>query len=368
MPRKVALHIIQDLDVAGAQTVVMNYLRWMDSDPEVEIRVAVLGHNKHSAYSEECTAKDYNVTYYNYSPWLKVPVIRSVVNWLKLNRIVKNAIKENHPDIIHSHQTSIIPYICLPFYFSRIKKRFHTLHSDPYAITSRHASWARFAFRHCGIRPVCVTQQQAEKAIARYGIVHFDIVRNGLDETEYQLPIVPVSVKRELGIVDEVTVIGSVGRFSKIKNFAFLLKVFAAYHEKHQNTILLLVGDGEERTHIETLAQDLGIRSALLLTGQRNDVARLYKVMDVFMLTSFFESSSIVTVEAQLSGVRCVVADSIPADVVISKQVNRISLEAPVEKWVEGMEGKIPFETTVYPSSQFTKEGVIEKLKTIYVV
>lgn len=368
MPRKIALQIIQDLDVAGAQTVVMNYLRWFHQDREIEIRVAVLGHNKHSVLSEEAANKGYPVTYYDYNPWVRIPILRSIVNWLKLNYIVFKAIKENHPSIIHSHQTSILPYICLPFLFSNIKKRFHTLHSDPWAISNRHASWARFAFNHCGIRPVCVTQQQAEKAVARYGIDNYDIVRNGLDETAYQSPVVPVSVKKELGISEDVLVIGSVGRFSKIKNYDFLLNVFALYINIHPHSILMLVGDGEERQHIQELAYKLNIDGKILFTGQRKDVARLYKVMDVFMLTSFFESSSIVTVEAQLSGVRCVVADSIPADAVISDQVNRIPLDAPIEKWVEGIEGKIPFETNIYPSSQFTKEGVMEKIKNIYAV
>ena len=131
MPRKIALQITQDLDVAGAQTVVMNYLRWLHGDPEVEIRVAVLGQNKNSTYSQECEANGYNVEYYNYKPWTKIPVLRPVVNWVRLNLLVRKAIKLNQPTIIHSHQTSIIPNICLPFFFAGIKARFHTLHSDP---------------------------------------------------------------------------------------------------------------------------------------------------------------------------------------------------------------------------------------------
>lgn len=366
MPRKIALHIIQDLDVAGAQTVVMNYLRWFYNDPDVEIRVAVLGSNKHSAYSEECATSGYNVRYYDYIPWLKVPLLRTIVNWIKMNRLVAKAIKTDNPDIIHSHQTYIIPYTCLPFLFSKIKKRYHTLHSDPYAIPKQQTKWARFAFKHCGITPVCVTLQQAKKAENKYGISQYYIIRNGLDTSVYSASVEASEVKKELGITENVKVFGCVSRLSKIKNFDFLLKTFAEYHRLHQDSILLLVGDGEEKSHIIDFSKELGIYDCLLLAGQQGNVAKYYKILDVFMLTSFFESSSIVTVEAQLSGIRCVVADSIPADVVITDKVNRIPLNAPIETWVKGMEGVLPFEKNIYPSEIFTKEGIINELKKLY--
>ncbi len=366
MSRKIALHIIQDLDVAGAQTVVMNYLRWFHDDPDVEIRVAVLGPNNHSAYSEECSSHGYIVNYYDYKPWLKVPVLRTIINWFKMNHIVVKAIKNDNPDIIHSHQTYILPYTCLPFLFSKVKKRYHTLHSDPYAIPKQQTKWARFAFKYCGIKPVCVTQQQAKKAEKKYGLSQYYIIRNGLDASVYSASVEASEVKKELGITENVKVFGCVSRLSKIKNFDFLLKTFAEYHSFHQDSIMLLVGDGEEKKHIIELSKELGIYNCMLLAGQQGNVAKYYKILDVFMLTSFFESSSIVTVEAQLSGVRCVVADSIPADVVISDKVNRIPLDAPIDTWVKGMEGVLPFEQNIYPSDIYTKEGVVKDLKKLY--
>lgn len=366
MARIIALHIIQDLDIAGAQTVVMNYMRWLHDDPDIEIRVAVLGPNRHSAYSEECAAKGYKVDYYNYKPWTKFPVIRSVANWIRLNLLVRKAIKRNKPNIIHSHQTSIIPYVCLPFLFSGIKKRFHTLHSDPFAISNRHATWAKFAFNRCGIYPVCVTKQQADNAIKRYGIKRYSIIRNGLDTATYSTQIDVNSLKQELGIKEDAFIIGCVSRLSKIKNFDFLLTVFAAYSERHNDSLLIIVGDGEEKTHIIEFANTLGIHDKIMLLGQQGNVAKFYHLFDVFMLTSFFESSSIVTVEAQLAGGRCVVADSIPSDVVITDQVNRIPLDAPMDTWISAIDGKLAFETALTPASLFTKDGVIDALKRLY--
>ena len=360
-----SLHIHVDLDVAGAQTVIMNYMRYLSHDSDIDIVLLINGCPKGSAYEKECVEKGYNVIYTNYKPWTGSRLFRPIVNWFKCQYYLYREIKKINPDIIHSHGSILLPYVTFPGLLSGCDLRFHTLHSDPYAFNKGIALWARFAFNVAKLYPICVTEGQAMKAEKRYHISKYTIIHNGIDGRRFR-GIDKLQVREELGISPTTKVIGCVGRFEKIKNHEFLVKLFAEYFKSNRDSLLLLVGDGGERYNLEKLVCELGIKEHVLFTGLRNDVERLYFAMDLFMLTSFFESSSIVTVEAQFAGVRCVISKSIPDNVIFTKKVNRIPLDAPLETWLTAMHGNIPCDDMVSSLDDFLIDGSIKELKDLY--
>jgi len=359
------LHIYNDLNVAGAQTVIMNYLRYLKGDKEIEMTLLVNNVPQNTAYEQECKRNGYPVIYSGYTAWTGCPGICSFVNWLKSQYYIYREIRRCKPDIIHSHITSNLPFVTIPALLSGVKVRVHTLHSDPDVFSQPIVLWARFAFRLLNVYPICVTQGQAQKAVERYGIKQYSIIRNGIDIKRFA-NIDRNTVRQELGFAADTTIIGCVGRFDKIKNHSFLLHLFAEYRKENDNAILMLVGEGPERENIKKLAADLGIADKLLFTGVRNDVERLYYTMDIFMLTSFHESSSIVTVEAQMAGVKCVIADSIPADAVVTNSVNRIALNAPLSTWIAAMKDELPYDKPQGKLEDFSFKTTIQTLKQTY--
>ena len=88
--------------------------------------------------------------------------------------------------------------------------------------------------------------------------------------------------------------------------------------------------------------------------------------MDVFTMTSFFESSSIVTVEAQASGVRCVIADSIPDNVIVTGLVSSLPLNAPITDWVSAIKGNYPKRKQVSEMKMFSMDRTISELRDVY--
>ena len=84
------------------------------------------------------------------------------------------------------------------------------------------------------------------------------------------------------------------------------------------------------------------------------------------MLTSFFESSSIVTVEAQYAGVRCVVSSNIPENVVVTNLVNRISLNEPVEKWLAAIDGSLQPDHPKGTLMDFSVDKSVKELRLLY--
>lgn len=58
---------------------------------------------------------------------------------------------------------------------------------------------------------------------------------------------------------------------------------------------------------------ELGISDKVLFLGVRPDVNELMMAMDVFLFPSLFEGLGLVVVEAQATGLTCVVSENVPA-------------------------------------------------------
>ena len=71
----------------------------------------------------------------------------------------------------------------------------------------------------------------------------------------------------------------------------------------------MLVGDGEERSEIEVLIDDLAISDHVQLLGVRNDVPDLLQMADLFMLSSITEGVALTLIEAMATGLPCVATD-----------------------------------------------------------
>lgn len=363
--RKKVAHVIYDLATAGAQTVVMSYLRSSKQCPDYDICLVVGNRYSGLPYEKEAKEKGFEVVYANYQGTKSYGVFRPIVNWIKYQIALYKALKSLHPDIVHTHLTKILPYVLFPLLMLG-KKKVHTLHSDPYAIPGRFYYFALFAFHLFRIKVIAVTESQAEKAKKRYRLKHLPVVHNGLDLDKYKKNYSKSDIRKELGIDESAFVVGSVGRLDIIKNYPFLIQVFHQLIKERPNSVLLFVGDGMERRNLQTMVDEYNLTGKVIFAGLRNDVERMYHAMDVFTMTSFFESSSIVTVEAQASGVPCVIADSIPNNVIVSDMVSCLSLKANIEDWVLALKGKYPKSKQVSKLNLFSIERTISELKDVY--
>ena len=367
MSKKVkVLHFIYDLSIGGAQAVVMNYLRLMKDDTEFDLTVAVCETSKKSEFDNEVKENKYPVDYLGYKKVNAPPVIRTIANWFKYQWLIYKEIRRVKPDIIHSHLTHLLPYILFPAVVSGVKIRLHTMHSDPEAIEKRYVPWARCAFGLFGVMPVAVTESQAKKAKSIYGFKNCSVIGNGIDINRFNISETKADIRQSFGIAEDCFVIGFVGRLHIVKNIGFLLEVFNEYKKNNPNAVLVIAGDGGEREKIRHMADAMGVSDSVKFLGMRKDIERIYKMIDVFMLTSFYESSSIATVEAQISGARCVISDRIPKDVIISDKVNRLSLDAPRGDWIQAIDGKIKNDTIVNEPEFFGNKKTVNDLKDLY--
>lgn len=117
--------------------------------------------------------------------------------------------------------------------------------------------------------------------------------------------------RKALGINDAY-VVGNVGHLHHAKNQTFLLDAFTAFRHQYPDALLMLVGEGADRDMLQRKAVTLGIAEAVRFMGHRDDVPRLLQAMDLFVMPSRFEGLGIAAVEAQISGLPCVLSGQLP--------------------------------------------------------
>lgn len=174
-----------------------------------------------------------------------------------------------------------------------------------------------------------------------YGDKAFDASRvtvmpNAIDTAKFAYdPQARIALREELGIPQDAFVVGHVGRYMYQKNHSFLLDIFAELLKQRKNAVLLLIGEGELEEEIHEKAQVLGITRNVMFAGVRRDVNKLYSVMDVFCLPSFYEGMPVVAWEAQANGLFCVFADTITREAGQKERLPFLSLDAAPGLWAE---------------------------------
>ena len=103
-------------------------------------------------------------------------------------------------------------------------------------------------------------------------------------------------------------VVIGIGRLRKAKNFEVLIKAFAIVR-RQRSCRLVILGEGGERSHLESLIKELNLEGSVKLYGHvKNPFAYLQRAA-LFVLSSRFEGSPNVLIEALALGVPAVATD-----------------------------------------------------------
>lgn len=145
---------------------------------------------------------------------------------------------------------------------------------------------------------------------------NYQMIPNGIDIHRFTYSEAKRKIVRQsLGILEDEFVIGHIGRFTKPKNHIFLLQTFSAYLKKHPHSRLLLVGDGKLLQPMKKACGQMNIMNHVIFTGARSNTEDYYQVMDVFAFPSLWEGLPVSVVEAQASGLPCLISDNITRNV-----------------------------------------------------
>lgn len=163
------------------------------------------------------------------------------------------------------------------------------------------------------------------------------ILHNGLDLAYYSFSTEGRNrIRKELNIEDKL-VIGHIGRFNKQKNHSFLIDIFNEIHKINNNAVLLLVGDGELKDEVINKVEKLELSNNIFFLGVRKDIPDILSAMDIFVFPSYFEGMPNAIIEAQATGLSCLISDSITSEAIINDNVKALSLNEKALKWANNV-------------------------------
>jgi len=239
-----------------------------------------------------------------------------------LIRQVRRTIKDNSVDIIHCHQYTPWVYGVIAAVFT-ITKVIFTEHGRFYPDS---CSWKRKLINP--ILNLFTDQVTAISKATKQALVEFenipeksiDVIYNGIAPLTFNAEKAQ-ALRQTLNIPDEHTILGTVARFDPIKNHTMMLKAFAKVLMSQPKCTLLIVGDGEERNNIEQCITELNIENNVILSGYESKPAEHIALMDVFLLSSLSEGTSMTLLEAMSIGKPCVVTNAGGnPEIIINKQ------------------------------------------------
>lgn len=166
----------------------------------------------------------------------------------------------------------------------------------------------------------------------------FEFIKNGIDVEKYKFNENKRKLLRKKLQIENDIVFGHIGAIKTQKNHDLLIDIFSLFKKKNPSAKLILVGDGDLRSAIEKKVESLELTESVLFLGVRSDIPDLLNVFDVFIFPSLYEGLPFALIEAQASGLQCVVSDKIPKDVFITNQVHSMPLSAPIFDWVMKIE------------------------------
>lgn len=320
-PIRVA-QVIGKMVGGGVEAVVMNYYRHIDRS-KVQFDFII---DSDSTVVPDKEIKNLGGRLFEVPPYQHLGSYQKALGSL---------FEQNQWDIVHSHINT------LSVFSLRIAKKA----GIPVRIAHSHATMGKGETKRnlmkLALRPFANVYPTDRVACSSYAgkwlfgnNVSFTVIPNAVDVTKFRFS---EGARNEMrgawGAGDDCCVVGNLGRMESTKNQSFLIEAFARLHAEHPDSLLVIAGCGSLRESLEQKTRDLGISDCVRFLGQVNDVSCLYQGMDVFALPSLYEGFGMALLEAQVSGLSCVVSNRVSPEVVLSDGCKLLPLEDGADVW-----------------------------------
>ncbi len=357
---------IQD---GGAESLVKDYALKLDKE-KFDVTILCEDYRPNSSVYKTLIKNNVKiVTMYERSFFVN-KVLARIFGKRYVALLTKKALKALKPDIIHTHLELLEVLYYLRDDLSGMKL-FFTCHNPPQKLIGDERPAERDACRylldHNDLRIIALHEDMAKEIEEMFSIDNVAVIRNAIDFKCFQDAGLSKKDARMINYIPEdAYVIGQVGRFSYQKNPEFTIKVFKELLKKNSKAILLLIGRGRQEEQLRKMIKDLKLSDKVRILVSRDDIPELLRTMDVFIMPSRFEGFGIVAIEAQVAGLPCVLSDQVPKQVYQSKNITSLSLDEPLDKWVEALlhpEGNID---TYGDIDDYNMDNEIKNLEDLY--
>lgn len=316
------LQCVSNMDRAGIETMLMNFYRNIDRK-KIQFDFLV-NKDKPGDYDEEIRNMGGKIYI---SPGL------NPIKWCKYQKYMKELFT-NHPEykIIHcQNETMGFPAL---YAAKKMGIKVRIAHSHNTIIRKDFKFLIKYLYKS-KIKKVSTINVACgnDAGIFLFGD-NFKVIKNAIDISKFKYnEKVRKNIRNKFKIKDEC-VIGMVARFEPQKNHKFIVEVFKEVLKLDNNFKLLLIGEGTLKQKIYEEVKRSKIKDKVIFTGNIPNVSDFYNAMDLLVLPSFHEGLPVVGIEAQVSGLPCVLSANITQELKINENVYYVDIKDK-QKWIE---------------------------------
>jgi len=225
----------------------------------------------------------------------------------KLSRVLK---REN-VDILHCHKHQATIYGTIAAKLAGVPVVFSHVHGLNRSKNPRR-KFINWIVLKWATKIIAVANSVKEDVLKNNWALSSDklsVLENSVDfECFANVAITKVEAKGRLGVIPpDAFVYGTIARFGLFKGHSFLISAFEKVKKQVASAHLILVGDGLLKEEIQKQVAKAGLDESVHFLGQRDNIAEIYKAIDVFVLPSIgSEGMPRVILEAMAAGVPCV--------------------------------------------------------------
>lgn len=367
------LELVPGLSMGGAEAIVKEYCMELDKN-KFEIYVLCLT-RYNLPYEQLLSENGVKVFYLSDYLWFKksknffAKGVHFIQQKIFKYLLMRYFIRKIKPNVIHTHMGL---NMCVRF--ARPRKPvaiFHTVHSEPKKLWDTNKEDYRatkWLLKNYDLRIITLHDDMRKDVNQMFGISNCIVLNNGIDFQRFEQKVDRMSYRKELGIPDNSFVVGHVGRFAIPKNHEFLVDVFKEIASQKDNAFLFLVGDGDLKEQIIQKLKNYSLLERTLILSNRTDIPFLMQCMDVLIFPSRWEGLSITLIEAQKTGLKCVVSDRVNKATTISNLVITRSIDTDSPKEWANAALKFNVSNIKYNAIEdWDMKNVIKKLENMYI-
>ena len=267
-------------------------------------------------------------------------------------RALYRVMKDGQYDVVHSHELFHSGIVLAIAKMAGIPKRIAHAHNwQDHDGTNRKRGMIRTAYNTVMRWSInaCATDRMACSTLAGkfvYGekalsSKNYHLVFNSVDTTKF----LDRYDQAETGeFCDEWINVLQVGRVTRVKNQKFLTEVAAELKARGRKIRILCAGNGDEDyvQEIRAAIEAGGLQEYIHMLGVRSDIDVLMRKASAFALPSWYEGMPLVLIEAQASGLPCVVADTFSHEVDFEiGKIQWLPLDGNAVRWAHALEAAI---------------------------
>ena len=355
------LHILNGLGVGGAEAFLKSLISALEND-DVQMDFLLRTQNNNSETLSYFKDKGCKIFIMPPFPSKIFKNFKETAKFMSDNADVYDA--------VHIHANSLFYFFPINKAKKYMPKAKIIIHSHNTSTVSRLTQAVHFINKLRLKRYDCIRLACSEEAGSwMFKKSNFKVINNSVDISKFENSDKERLRLRNKYKINEKTLI-SVGRLEAQKNYLFLIPIIKKLAEKHPDIKLLICGDGILKSAIEKAICENGLENNIELLGNRSDVAKLLKASDIYLMPSLYEGLGIAAIEAQATGIPCILSDTVPLKTKICHNVSFLPLNCDLwVKKIENLFGGGYFNcknSILIESAGFGLQGLRKQMKEVY--